>query len=125
MHLDIRTPCPSLLKIWLPHLETPISAKKVAHQFPEFAALFDGKATENTLLFYYKLNIAEQCLDFIDEDAEEEVAELLGVTITEIEMINEDTQAGDFPEARDLTQKEIDEFKEHINDIRQGLDTIK
>jgi hypothetical protein len=54
MHLDTRTECPKTLKLWLPHLEEPISARKVEKKYPEFAALFDGKSQENTLFFYYK-----------------------------------------------------------------------
>jgi len=122
MFLDAQTECPKSLKIWLPHLEEPISARKVEKKYPEFAALFDGKASENTLFFYYKINKEEQCLDFIDEDAEEEVAELLGVAITEIELENEEE---DKPISRSLSEQEINEFRSHINDIRQGLDAIR
>jgi hypothetical protein len=41
--------------------------------------------------------MTEQYLDFIDEDAKEEVAELLGVTITEIEVVDEEADAGELP----------------------------
>ena len=122
MYLNTRTECPKTLKIWLPHLEEPMSARKVEKKYPEFAALFDGKANENTLFFYYKINKDEQCLEFIDEDAEEEVAELLGVTITEIELENEEEDA---PISRSLSEQEINEFRSHINDIREGLDAIR
>jgi hypothetical protein len=122
MFLDTKTECPKSLKMWLPHLEEPMSARKVEKKYPEFAGLFDGKAQENTLLFYYKINKEEQCLDFIDEDAEEEVAELLGVTITEIQLEDEEDAK---PISRSLSQEEINEFRNHINDIRQGLDAIR
>jgi hypothetical protein len=122
MFLDTRTECPKSLKIWLPHLTEPISARKVEKKYPEFAALFDGKAKENTLFFYYKINKEEQCLDFIDEEAEEEVAELLGVTITEIELEDEEEAK---PISRSLSEQEINDFRSHINDIRHGLDAIR
>lgn len=125
MHLDTRTECPKSLKIWLPHLSEPLSARKVEKKYPEFAALFDGKSQENTLFFYYKINKLEQCLDFIDEDAEEEVAELLGVTITEIEVVDEDAEEASKPISRVLSEEEISEFRSHINDIREGLDKIR
>jgi hypothetical protein len=124
MHLNIETICPNSLKIWLPHLDEPIAAKKLAKEYPEFAALFDGKSTENTLFFYYKLNTQEQCLDFIDEDAEEEVAELLGVAITEFELADEEAFAGEL-ESKELTDEDVAAFREHINDIRNGLDAIR
>ena len=121
MYIDIGVECPSAIKIWLPHLEEPMKAKKVITEFPEFAAMFDGSGKENTLLFYYRVNKEEYCLDFIDEDAEEEVAELMGVTITEID-IKDDEE----PVAKDgLTKEDIDMFRAHINDIRQGLDAIQ
>jgi hypothetical protein len=125
MYLDSKTECPKNLQIWLPHLAEPISARKVEKKYPEFAALFDGQSQENTLFFYYKINKVEGSLEFIDEDAEEEVAELLGVTITEIELANEDAEEPSKPISRVLSEEEISDFRNHINDIREGLDAIK
>jgi hypothetical protein len=122
MYLDTGIECPDTICIWLPHLEEPMKAKRVVTEYPEFAAIFDGSAKENTLLFYYCVNKEEYSLDFIDEDAEEEVAELLGVTITEVEI--EDDDNGDQIATDGLTKEDIDAFKDHINDIRVRLDAI-
>jgi hypothetical protein len=115
IYIDIGVECPSNLNIWLPHLEEPMKAEKIAIAYPELAAIFDGTAKENTLLFYYCLNETEACLDFIDNDAEEEVAELIGVSITEVDIKDD---------GEELTKEDIDMFRDHINDIREGLDTI-
>ncbi len=120
MYIDISLKCPGSMRIWLPHLEEPLKAKKVAKEYPEFAAMFDGSAKENTLLFYYRVNKTEYCLDFIDEEAEEEVAELMGVNIPEI-VIKDDEE----PVAKNaLTKEDIGMFRSYIDDIRKGLDLI-
>jgi hypothetical protein len=121
MYIDIGIKCPDGMKIWLPHLEEPMKARDIIKTYPDFAAWFDGEARENTLSFYYKVNKADYSLEFIDIEAEEEVAELLGVTITEIEVKDEEELVA----TEGLTEEEINAFREHINDIRKGLDAIK
>lgn len=121
MYIDIGIKCPSAMKIWLPHLEEPMKAKEVIKTYPDFAAWFDGTSKENTLHFYYTINKTEFSLEFIDVESEEEVAELLGVVITEIE-VNDDEE----PVAtKGLSEEDIKDFRQHINDIRKGLDAIK
>ena len=121
MYIDIGIKCPPTMKIWLPHLEEPMKAKDVIKTYPDFAAWFDGTGKENTLQFYYTINKAEFCLEFIDVDAEEEVAELLGVTITEIEVRDDEEPVA----TQGLTEEDVAEFRQHINDIRKGLDAIR
>jgi hypothetical protein len=121
MYIDIGIKCPLTMKIWLPHLEEPMKAKEVIKTYPDFAAWFDGTGKENTLQFYYTINKTEFSLEFIDVEAEEEVAELLGVTITEIEMHDDEEVIA----KEGLNEEDVAEFRQHINDIRKGLDAIK
>jgi hypothetical protein len=135
IYIDIGVECPANLNIWLPHLEEPMKADKIAIAYPELAAIFDGTAKENTLLFYYCLHETEAYLDFIDAEAEEEVAELMGISITEVE-IKEDggeltegeLTKGELTEGEltkgELTKEDIDMFRADINNIRQELDAV-
>ena len=117
LYLDIDVKCPQTMKVRLPHLAEPIN---VTEAVPEFALIFDGASKENTLLFYYKINKEEDCLDFIDDDAEEEVAELLGVTITELDIDDNDSPIAD----GELTQEDTNMFRNYLSTVREGLDKI-
>lgn len=64
--------------------------QSLCKEFPEFVKLFDGQSKENTLLFYWELNIRYNIFEFIDAKAEEVVAELMGVKI--LEHNDEDTR---------------------------------
>ncbi len=89
-----------------------MKAKTIIKKFPQFAKLFDGLAEENTLCFYYKKVKDSESYAFIDIDAEEEVAELMGVKICEVEEVDDDDI--DKPV---LTSTQLDSYKEFMNDI--------
>ena len=59
---------------------------------------------------------------FIDEDAEAEVAELLGVKVR----VFKDTTLEEEEEAANaaMTTKDVGTFKEHMEDIRSGIDWL-
>lgn len=117
MYLDIGVKCPDKALFMVPHLVEPIKAKKIVKKFPEFAKLMDGEGKENTLLFYWKLNKKEGVYEFIDAYAEDEVAKLLGVAIYE----GEDKDEEEACEGRPLTQEEINDFYEFIDEFNQGM----
>ena len=116
MYLDRGIPCKPGYLFAVPHKDTPMKAKEIEAEFPAFAKLFDGASEENTLLFYYKLNKREKVFEFKTPEDEDEVAELLGVAVCEETAESEPETA---PESRPLTKEELNEFKEHMNDIRE------
>lgn len=96
-----------------------MKARRIARKFPKFAAEFDGSAAECTLSWYYRLNKAEGIFEFKDSEAEDEVADLLGVSLAEEELIDEDSTGG-----KPLTEEERAAVREHLADIRCGLDFL-
>lgn len=104
----------------VPHRSVPWSANKICRRYPKFAALFDGKGVENTLSFYYKKDKTTDIYQFIDVDAEEEVAELMGVKILVKKELNEE----DIP-TESMNESQLQTFKEHMADIRTGLMWLK
>jgi hypothetical protein len=118
MYLSIGAKCPSKTLFYVPHLPAPITAKQFCKDFPDFAKLMDGQATENTLLFYWKYNKQENAYVFVDEDAEDEVAELMGVALYTGEDKDEEEDA---PDNRALTEEEIADFREKLKEVRDGL----
>ncbi len=99
-----------------------MTAKRIAAKFPTFAALFDGAGPENTLTFYYKKNKATDVFEFIDVEAEEEVAELMGVRVLSELVEDEDEKANTL---KPLSSEQLTEFKEHMQDIRIGKEWLE
>jgi hypothetical protein len=124
MFLAIGKPVPPKAKFDVPHKAEPMRFREIVTQFPEFVAIFDGEAEENTLLFYYKFNKQRSVYEFKDADAEEEVAELLGVQIAEFEEESEENADAQH-EDRPLTEEEIQTFREHLADIKQGREWLE
>jgi hypothetical protein len=119
MYLALRQKCPLGDFFDMPHQPEPLTAKQIIKKFPKFAQLFDGQAEENTLKFYYKKSKETGVYEFIDLDAEEEVAELMGVKIKEFTIKNEDEL--DDEEKKGLDNDDIETFKDHMADIRTGI----
>ncbi len=115
MYLDIGKKCPTSALFCVPHKTEPMTLKEIKQKFPDFIGLFDGEAKENTLSFYWKWNKHEKVFEFIDTDAEDEVAELMGVEITEFADQEENL------ESRQLSTDEIHEFKEQIKEMQELL----
>lgn len=122
MYLAIGRRCPRGAYFNLPHKDEPMTAKMIIKKYPQFASIFDGDCLENTLLFYYKRNKATDVYEFIDEDSEAEVADLLGVKVKTFhdDAEEEEDGIGQAP----LNEKQVASFKEHMQDIRQGIDWI-
>lgn len=112
MYLKVGLVCPKGLLFDVPHREKPMKAKSIIKKFPEFAKLFDGASEENTLCFYYKKVKDSESYVFIDVDSEEEVAELMGVKIREVEEVDEDDI-----EKPTLNNIQLKAYKDFMNDI--------
>ena len=119
MFLAVRKPCPLATLFDVPHQPEPMSAYEIKKKFPNFAKEMDGGYEENTLSFFYKKNKETGVYEFKDEEAEEEVAELMGVELYDEE--KEKGKAEDRPENRVLTEEEKNTFCEHLTDIREKL----
>jgi hypothetical protein len=119
MYLALRQKCPLGEFFDMPHQPEPMNAKQITKKFPKFAQIFDGKGEENTLKFYYKKSKETGVYEFIDLDAEEEVAELMGVKIQEFKV--KDEEELDDEEKRTLDKNDIENFRNHMTDIRTGI----
>ncbi len=120
MYLQVRKPCPLTTMFDVPHQIEPMSAYEIKKKFPNFAKEMDGGYEENTLSFFYKKNKERDVYEFKDEEAEEEVAELMGVEIYDEEKAKEKEKM-EAPENRALTDEEKAAFREHLTDIREKL----
>ena len=121
MYIDVNVACPKAIKIYMPHLDEPIYASRVLKKYATFAKLFDGKAKENTLSYYYKLNKSEAVLEFIDEDMEAEVAELLGVGLTESQVVDEEAVQEEAAGRLMLTDEQVMDFKKQLEELRASM----
>lgn len=99
----------------VPHKRDPITIKEIMKELPAFAKMMDGNGEENTLLFYYKKNKETSHYIFQDEDAEADVAEMMGVEIGTFAE-EEEVFVGEL-----LSDAQVELHKENINMIREGL----
>lgn len=118
MYLAVRKPCPLATLFDVPHRSEPMTAYEIKKNFPAFAKEMDGGYEENTLSFFYKKNKETGVYEFKDEEAEEEVAELMGVELYDEE---KEKKVEELPENRVLTEEEKEAFREHLTDIREKL----
>lgn len=126
MYLAINKYCPNDTLFYVPHRLEPITAKKIIKRYPKFAEIFDGTCIENTLTFYYVKNKTTGEYELIDEDAEEEVAELLGVKIKNFVLENEEeNENGDLLNKSTLNDEQLAELREHRADIKRGLEFLE
>ncbi len=117
MFLSIGKDCKGKEYFDVPHLEKPISSRRIIKNYPNFAKIFDGQSVENTLSFYYKKNKLTNVYELIDEDAEIEVAELLGVEIKSFDIEDEDVS-----KSKGLSEEQIKDFKEQLKEIKGALE---
>lgn len=124
MFLDVGIKAPDNLRLFVPFREKPMKVKHIQKKFPEFSRMFDGTSKECCLVYYWKKTKVrddygneETVYEFVDEDAEDEVAELMGVTVEMAEILDEDS--GHSQGA--LNREQIAEFQEHIADIRANI----
>ncbi len=126
MYLALKKYCPNDTLFYMPHRLDPITAKKIIKRYPAFAEIFDGSSIENTLTFYYKKNKVTCEYEFIDEDAEEEVAELLGVKVKSFVLENEEeNENGELLKKGILNDEQLSELRNHRADIKRGLEFLK
>lgn len=126
MYLALKKYCPNDTLFYMPHRLEPITAKKIRKRYPAFAEIFDGSSIENTLTFYYKKNKVTCEYELIDEDAEEEVAELLGVKVKSFVLENEEeNENGELLKKGTLNDEQLAELREHRADIKRGLEFLK
>ena len=116
MFLKVGTPAPDNLKLMLPHLEKPISVRRAKRKFPKLAEELDGSTEECTLMWFYK--VQEGMLVFKDSDAEDEMAELLGVDLLAGLFADLDNSTGSQPA---MTESEVVAFKEMLAENREAL----
>lgn len=121
MFLDIGIRATDNLLFNVPHREKPMKAKHICRKFPSFAAEFDGSATECTLLWYYKLNRDEGVFEFKDPEAEEEVAELMGVKVYTGDYEDEESKGS----SKSLSKEEITAVHDYLADVREGLKKLE
>jgi hypothetical protein len=107
------------MRFMVPHREEPWSAKKLERRFPQLTDAFDGTSQDSVLTFFYKINKAEGIFEFIDEEAEDDFAELLGVKVLCQEIQDE------VPDSTPLTFEQLDMHRNNMSMIREGLDFLK
>lgn len=117
MHLDRKTQCPPKALFDVPHKANPMTAAQIAKRFPDFAAEMDGCGEERCLLYFWKRNKETKIYEFLDQDAEEEVAELFGVKIYDEEAEKEKY----LQRSRQLTDEEIQAFKKDLLEASQEI----
>lgn len=123
MYLAIKQKCPLGTFFDMPHRPEPMTAKQIIKKFPNFAKIFDGEGEENTLKFYYKKSKETGVYEFIDTESEEEIAELLGVKIKTFTVKDEEDMNDD--EKKPLDEKDVENFRTHMADIRTGIMWLK
>jgi hypothetical protein len=121
MYLDIDMKCPKCVKVYMPHLDEPIYISRVMKKYVKFAKIFDGKAKENTLSYYYKFNRNESVLEFIDEEMETEVADLLGVQLTSTQVVDEEAAMEEASAKNRLTDEQVHDFKKQLEEMRESI----
>lgn len=123
MYLAPKKLCSGSAMFDVPHQAEPMSARDIIKQFPTFAKEMDGTYDANSLSHFYKRNKTTQVYEFLDEEAEDEVAELMGVELY-------DEAAAAAAAAAEEAQRQVEalsdeaQFREHIADIREKLAAV-
>lgn len=121
MYLDRKTKCKPDALFDVPHKDTPMTAKRIMRKFPEFAMEMDGAGEERCLSYFWKRNKETKVYEFLDMEAEEEIAEIWGVEVYDEEKEKQKEKA----KQRALTEDEIRQFKEELayasQQVRQFL----
>lgn len=110
MYLDRKTRCKSDALFDVPHKDEPMTAKRIMKKFPEFAKEMDGTSEDRCLSYFWKRNKETKVYEFLDMDAEEEIAEWWAVELYDEEKEKEKERA----KRRPLTEDEIREFKQEL-----------
>lgn len=121
MFLDKKTKASLDLLFDVPHKLEPMTVKKIIKKYPDFAKTMDGSCDENCLLFYYKKNKETGIYEFQDDDAQEDIAELLDVKIKSFELKDEE----EYTVKEGLNTEQLEKHKENIEMIREGLKQLE
>ena len=122
MFLKMGEKAKASLKLRMPHQEKPLHVKKIEVLYPEFAQQIDGALADSVITFFWKYDKQSGIYEFIDADAKEEVAEMMGVE--NLTYTIKDEIAEENPNNRQLTEQEIKEFHEYLEDAREGLEKL-
>jgi hypothetical protein len=121
MYLRKKERCPPTALFDMPHRPEPMTAFRIQKKFPEFAREMDGCGEERCLLYFWQRNKETKVYEFIDQESEEEVAEILGVKIYDENEEKEKAKQKYLQETRALTEEEIRDFKEELAYVRQQI----
>lgn len=119
MYLDKKTKASLNLYFDVPHKLKPMSVKQLMKKFPHFDKTMDGTCDENCLLFYYKKNKETGYYEIQDDDAEKDIAELLGVKIKNF-ILEDEEQPNE-----SLTKEQLELHKENIEMIRDEIEKLE
>ena len=121
MYLNPRTKAGKRDYFRVPHQELPMTAAEIRKQFRSFAEEMDGRSADACLDFFYKRDKDTGIYEFIDADAEEEIAEILGVKIIEVREDDNGEVEGEGEEGKELNATQLSMHHENIRMIREGL----
>lgn len=121
MYLNRKEKCNRKALFDVPHKANPVTAAYIEKKFPNFAKEMNGAGEDCCLLYFWKRNKETKVYEFIDEEAEQEIAELLGVKIYNEEAEQEKARQTYIQETRALTQEEIRDFKEELAFVSQQI----
>lgn len=114
MHLTRKEKCSSKALFDVPHKPEPVTARYIEKRFPDFAAEMDGCAEDRCLLYFWVKNKETKVYEFIDDEAEEEIAELFRVKVYDEDVEKAKAKQKYLQETRALTDQEIKDFKEEL-----------
>jgi hypothetical protein len=118
MFLKVQDKAKASLKLRMPHQPTPLTVKKVESLYPEFAKQVDGAMSDSVITYWWKLSKETGVYEFIDQDAKEEVAEMMGVNCVNYKLPKDDDEEP--KEVRQLTEQEVQEFRDYLADMKEG-----
>lgn len=121
MYLSKKQICPSTALFDVPHKPKPMTAAQIIKKFPEFAKEMNGTSDDSCLLYFWKRNKETKIYEFEDEEAEQEVAEMLKVKIYDEAAEKEKAAKLYAEQSRALTAEEIQSFKEELAHAKAEL----
>jgi hypothetical protein len=121
MYLNRKEKCPPKALFDMPHKPEPVTARYIEKKFPEFAKEMDGAGEERCLLYFWKRNKETKVYEFLDDEAELEIAEILDVELYDEAKEKEKARQKYLQETRALTEEEIRDFKEELAYVKQQL----
>ena len=124
MHLNPYTRINKNTYFRVPHQQLPMTAREISKQFKHFAREMDGRTADACLTYFYKKDKETGIYEFIDADAEEELAEILGVKVMEFCEEEEVDSDGELIHSNGMTSDQIKKHRENIAMIREGLKAL-